>query len=242
MDMMNTEFLLIALIILAGSFIQGFSGFGFALVTMPLLSLLIPVKEAVPLVALCGLIINIWLVIELRQHLEFAEVKYLIAGSVLGIPAGAYFLSSAPSGALKILLGIIVLLFVIFTIFRFIKPTGVRKEYGIIYGIFSGLLGGAFNTNGPPVLIYFYLQGWDKTRQKSMITGFFIFTSSFIVLTHLIGGISAAKTFSNFLWLLPAVLAGIFLGSRLFTKVSTEFFNKFVLIGLTVIAVILIIS
>ncbi len=239
---MTTEILLISLVVLAGAFIQGFSGFGFALVTMPLLSMIMPVKEAVPLVALCGLIINLWLVIELRQHLEFAEVKYLIAGSVLGIPAGAYFLSSAPTGALKIILGIIVLLFVIFTIFRFIKHTGVKKEYGIIYGLLSGLLGGAFNTNGPPVLIYFYLKGWDKTRQKSMITGFFIFSSTFIVLTHLIGGISSGKTYIDFLTTLPAVLIGIFIGTRLFSKVSTEFFNKFILIGLTVIAVILIIS
>ena len=146
------------IIILFASFVQGFSGFGFALVSIPLLSILIDIKEAVPLAALCGFVINIFLVIELKNHIRLFELKNLLIGSVIGIPIGTYFLSEANPELIRILLGIIILLFVFLSLTRLIENNGINLRWGYLFGILSGLLGGAFNTNGPPVLIYFYLQ------------------------------------------------------------------------------------
>ncbi|MFH1198207.1 MAG: sulfite exporter TauE/SafE family protein, partial [bacterium] len=123
---------------------------------------------------------------------------------------------------------------------NFIKSKGLNFRWGYLFGFLSGLLGGAFNTNGPPILIYFYLQGWDKFKQKASITGFFIITSVVIVSTHAVTGITTGNVMKLFFYSLPAVVIGLFAGSRLFKKVSTEIFNKIILYGLIIIGIFMI--
>ena len=105
---MSEEILLIGLIIFLAAFTQGLTGFGFALTSLPLLSFVVGVKEAVPLAALCGFVVNIYLTYQLKAHIDFKEVKLLIVGSVIGIPLGVFFLSEADEHLiLKIMLIVI---------------------------------------------------------------------------------------------------------------------------------------
>lgn len=235
------KFLIIILIIFAASFTQGFSGFGFALVSIPLLSLVIDIKYAIPLGALCGLVVNIYLAFQLKDHIKYFELKKIIWGSVIGIPIGVFVLSAADQTVLKMLLGIFILVFVLITITGIIKPKEFSSNWGYLAGLLSGLFGGAFNTNGPPVLIYFYLKGWDKLKFKGQITGFFIITSLVIVASHLAAGLTTPRIFIDFLYLLPAVLLGIFLGTKLFERISSALFNKVVMFFLLVVAIYLIV-
>jgi len=231
---------LIILIIIFASFVQGLSGFGFALVSIPLLSILIDIKEAVPLAALCGFVINIFLLIELKNHIKFFELKNLLIGSVAGIPIGAYFLTAADPKLINILLGIIILLFVFLSSTKIIKQRGMKLNWGYLYGLLSGLLGGAFNTNGPPILIYFYQQGWDKFKQKASITGFFIVSSVIIVSVHALSGITTGAVMNKFFYSLPAVIIGLLTGTKIFSKISTEIFNRIILYGLIIIGIFMI--
>ena len=237
---MDTTEILVILTVTAAAFIQGFSGFGFALFSLPILSLLIGIKTAVPLIAICGLTNNIFLAIDLKQHIKFFELKNLIIGSAIGIPIGALFLAKTNPGISKTVLGIFILLFVTMSLFKVIKQHEINKKYGYLFGLLSGLLGGAFNTNGPPVLIYFYLQGWDKYKQKASITGFFIITSVIIVITHSITGVLNGTVLQYYIYSVAGVLLGSFIGVKLFNKVLTSVFNKVLLYGLLVISIFLI--
>ncbi|OGU58217.1 MAG: hypothetical protein A2V66_01455 [Ignavibacteria bacterium RBG_13_36_8] len=240
LDTLEYDILYIALIIFLASFIQGFTGFGFAIISIPLLSLIINIKEAIPLAALAGLIINIFLLAQLNKHIKFSELKSLLIGSFIGIPIGAYFLTEADPKLIKIILGLIILVFVFFSLTKIIKRTELNLKWGYLFGTISGVLGGAFNTNGPPILIYFYLKGWDKFKQKASITGFFVVTSIIIVSTHALTGITTAAVLSKFLVSLPAVFIGMFIGSRFFIKISTDTFNRVILYGLILIAIFMI--
>ena len=239
---MSLEFVLIAAIIFIGSLTQGMTGFGFALVSIPFLSMIIDIKLAIPLVALCGAVINIGLLVKMKNEIKIKEVKNLVIGSLIGTPLGAYFLSSFDSGLLKQILGFLILIFLIFTVFKIIKPVGLNRNWGYVFGFIAGVLGGAFNTNGPPILIYMFLQGWNKTEQKAVLTGFFVIATIAIIISHISMGILTLNILTDFLYYLPAVLAGIYLGHYLFGKVSTEFYNKLVLTGLSLITIFLICS
>jgi len=235
-----TDIILIGFIIFLASFSQGLTGFGFAMTSLPLLSLIIGVKEAVPLSALCGFIVNIYLTYQLKAHIDFSEIKLLVIGSIFGIPLGVFFLSKADEHlVMKILAGII-LVFVFLNSTQFIKPFNIKNKWGIVFGFISGILGSAFNTNGPPVLIYFYLKDWDKFKQKASITGYFIITSVLIVVSHAVSGITTMRVLSHAIYTIPFLFAGLLLGSSLFPKVSTKLYRKIILIFLTVIGFILI--
>ena len=237
---MLTEIILIGLIIFLASFNQGLTGFGFALTSLPLLSLVIDVKEAIPLAAICGFIVNIYLTYQLKAHIDFSEIKLLIIGSIIGIPLGVFFLAKADESLiLKILAGVI-LLFVLLNTTHFIKPFNISNRWGLVFGFFSGILGGAFNTNGPPVLIYFYLKDWDKYKQKASITGYFIITSILIVTSHAVSGFTTSTILLHSLYALPFLVAGILLGNSLFSKVSTNLYRSIILVFLTAMSLILI--
>ena len=234
-------YFLIGLIIFLASFTQGLTGFGFALVSIPLLSLIIDIKTAIPLGAMCGLVVNAYLILRLRKHINFSEIKYLIYGAIVGIPIGAYFLKAANPSLLKLLLGIVVLIFVFFTSFNFIKHYQLNDKWGYVFGLFSGLLGGAFNANGPPILIYLYLKDLNKNQHKAAISGFFFVASVIIVLDHAVTGVSNLIIFNMFLKQIPFVLIGLILGDLLFLKISTRVYQKIIIIGLFFIGVFLII-
>lgn len=239
---MNAEYFIIGFIVLLASFVQGFSGFGFALVSIPLLTYFIGIKTAIPLGALCGLLINFLLYIKLKDHINFKEIIKLLIGAAAGIPFGVFFLSTADPAIIKIILGIIIILFVFLSVFSFIPQRKMNLKWGYVFGLFSGLLGGALNTNGPPVLIYFFLQGWDKIKQKASITGFFIISSLLIVGSHIATGITGSKLLLNFVYLIPFIIVGFAAGNFLFSKISTVFFNRFILLFLFVVGIFLLLG
>lgn len=226
---MTTEFLLTGIILFFAALTQGMTGFGFAMVSLTLLSFLMNINHAVPLAALCGLVVNIYLLFRLKQHIDFSEIKNLIIGAVVGIPVGSYVLSISSPKLLEIILGFVILLFVVLSAAKIVKQIGLHEKWGYVFGLFSGVLGGSLNTNGPPVLIYFYLDGFDKLKQKSSITGFFIFTSVMVVASHAVTGVTTKVVFSSFLQHLPFVIAGILIGDFFFSKISTGIYNKIVL-------------
>jgi len=231
--------LIIVIIIFAGAVTQGLTGFGFAMISVPLLSLFLDVKTAIPLGALCGLVINILLFLKFKNYIVFKEIWPLIAGALVGIPAGAVFLREAAPGVVKIVLAVIVLLFALFLLSGKLKTRGINANWGYFYGITAGILGGAFNTNGPPVLIYSYLEGWEKKKMKASLVGFFTFTSVVIVLSHAIAGLVTEGILVHFLYLLPVIVVGIILGNYLFSRISAKIYNKVIIYSLIAISLLL---
>lgn len=236
---MLEEIILIGLIIFLAAFNQGLTGFGFALTSIPLLSMVVGIKEAIPLAALCGFVVNIYLTIQLKSHIDFSDIKFLILGSVMGIPLGVFFLAEADENLILKILAVIILLFVVINATPFIKPFNIKNGWGIVFGFFSGVLGGAFNTNGPPILIYLYLKDWDKFKQKASITAFFIVASTLIVTSHAISGFTTTEVITHAGLALPFLIAGLLLGSFTFPKISSKLYRKLILLFLTTMSLVL---
>ena len=238
--MITTSFILTGLIIFFAAFTQGLTGFGYAMVALTLLSFLMDLNQSVPLAAMHGLVINIYLIVYLKAHIKLSEVRNLIIGAVVGIPLGAYVLLITSPDILELILGIVILLFVFLSFAKIVKQEGLSNNWGYLFGLSAGILGGSLNTNGPPVLIYFFLKGWDKLKQKAAITGFFIFTSVTVVITHAVTGITTKAIFLDFLIYLPFVIIGLILGNYLFYKVSSKIYNKLLLSFLLIMALLMI--
>ncbi len=233
-------FSIVAAVIFFASFTQGMTGFGFALVSVPLISFLVDVKYAIPLAAICGLYVNVYLIFKLKNHIKYFELKELIIAAIIGIPIGSFLVLFAEARILKIILGITVIVFVVFSISKKNNHRDISNNWGYLFGWLSGILGGAFNTNGPPILIYFYLKGYDKFKQKASITGFFIVSSFLIVLSHIVTGVSNYEIWIDSVKLLPIVLIGIVIGHSLFSKISTIFYNRIIFVGLAIIGILLV--
>ncbi|HEX2866710.1 MAG TPA: sulfite exporter TauE/SafE family protein [Ignavibacteriales bacterium] len=236
---MDSTILILIIIVLLGAVTQSLTGFGFALISVPLLSLFLDVKTAIALGALCGLVINILLFLKFKNYIIFREILPLMAGAFIGIPLGAIFLREAAPGVIKIILAFVVLIFAIYSLPGRAAVKGINSNWGYFFGLTAGILGGAFNTNGPPVLIYSCLKGWDKNKMKASLIGFFTFTSIVIVSSHASAGLITRNILVQFLYLLPVITVGIFFGNNLFSRISAKIYNKVIIYSLIVISLLL---
>ncbi len=217
-------------------------GFGDALIAMPLVAMLAGIKTATPLIAIIGLIISSFIIIRDYRKIQFRSIYLLIIFSILGIPIGLLYLKETNEDVVKLILATILILFSLYKIFN----PGLLKiksgRFSFIFGLIAGVLGGAYNTNGPPIIIYGTLRGWPPQKFRAILQGVFTPTNIFIVLGHGAAGLWTPDVFVLLLYSLPGVILAIIAGNKLNKVIPKEKFSVFVYYFLIVIGVILILN
>ncbi|MBT6326145.1 MAG: sulfite exporter TauE/SafE family protein [Bdellovibrionales bacterium] len=237
---MNIE--LIICIISIASLIRAMTGFGDALFAMPLLLLILPSNMAIPLFALCGGMTGLILVIVKRKKINLHSTKILIISSLIGIPIGIFFLKRFDDSVMKIAIGLLLIFFSIYMMFvkSKIKLTSNISTY--FFGLISGILGGAYNTNGPPIVIYGRMRGWKKQEYLSTLQAYYLISSIFIIFSHGVSGMFTSKILNLYFISIPFSLFSIAVGIQLNNKVPEKYFNYFINIMISIVGVTLIIQ
>ena len=89
--------------------IQATTGFGFALVVVPIIAVADDPKVAVVAMTAIGVPMTLWNAIRWRAHLRVGPMATVVGASLVGMPVGALILSRAPDRALTFAIGIVVL-------------------------------------------------------------------------------------------------------------------------------------
>ena len=228
------------LIVFAAVFVQGMVGFGAALVSMPLLSTQIDLHITTPLVALLTTTMELGTVIYFRKTIHFKTVWKLSIPSLIGIPLGVIALDYFDQDILLIILGIIVIGYALYALLNFKLPALKHPSWVYFFGFIAGLLGGSFNTNGPPIVIYGDCRRWDPDEFKSNLQGFFLLNNILIIASHAWRGNITAQVWQYYLYGLPAIALGLIAGIGLGKKIQPAVFRKLVMILLVVIGLQLI--
>jgi len=223
-----SEYFFLPLIFFLAGFIQGLAGFGAALVGMPLLTIVTDVKSAVPLMALCGMVQLAILSAKLKAHFEFKNVATLLVGSLPGLFFGLYILKNYDERLIKLILAVLLVVYSSYSLFAKKRNVRLGERFGYMFGFLSGALGGALSTNGPTVIVYAALRGWDGDRFKATLTGFFFISGIFIVAAHAVTGLTTVATLKNFALCAPFIAAGTFAGLALYGKLEQGTFRKLV--------------
>ncbi len=210
---------LIAAIIFFSAFQQSLSGFGFALIAMPLLVQLLGIQAAAPLVAVLALILNIINGIRWRDALDFTEIKRLGVWMALGVPLGIWSIFALDESIVKAGLGILLTAYALFALLKPEKLPTISRHWAYPAGFFAGLLGGAYNTAGPPLILYGSLRNWSNQRFRAVLQSLLGFSASIVVLGHIFTGHYTQPVLKWVAFSLPglliAVLAGAFLDQRI---------------------------
>ena len=225
---MTTYVFLLAVTFLAG-LIQGLSGFGSVLLSLPVLLLFLDVKTAIPLVALIALALNVQLLIQLRQHLEWRRVYPLLAGTLLGVPAGVFLLKHLDTSLIQIVLGAVLIGYALYGLTFRGSMRGIRERWAYLYGFLAGCLGGALSASGPPVIIYTSLQPWSKDQIKVTLQGYFLVSGLIVVSFQAANGLTTWTVMKLFVLSLPAVVAGTLVGSHFYGMVREEGYRRIIM-------------
>jgi len=112
-----------------------------------------------------------------------------------------------------------------------------RSSY--LFGFVAGLLGGAYNTNGPPIVIFASMREWSPAELRATLQGYFFVTGFMLLGAHAVGGLWNERVFTLYGLSLPVIATAILLGSRLHKKVSPQRFRKAIHVLLVLVAIML---
>ncbi len=221
--------LLVAAIILFASLVRSSLGFGDAVVAMPLLAILLPLKTATPLVAFMGPTIAVLILARNWRKGDLKTALSLVLASFAGIPVGVYGLTRLPEPPLKIVLGTIILLYGLLGLLRpSLRITKEKSGVPWAVGFGAGILGGAYNTSGPPVVAYGVLRGWTPERFRTTLQGFFLPTGLMVLVGHGVAGLWTGDVLKLLLVSLPGLFLGFLIGERINRKLPPGRFNRLV--------------
>ena len=233
MDITLASLIALSLIVFATAGIQAVVGFGFALLSVPIMMQVVDLHRAVILASLIGTANNFYQYRDLKHDQDKTQVKRFLWAFFIGAPLGLVAFIYADQDVLKIFLGLGVLLGVILLV-RGRDLTNAHISLDWSMGVISGFLLTSTSTNGPPLV--FALQARKSEPQVFRATLNMIF---------LVSGVYGLVLFSAFgeiatsdLWLaaavLPSMVIGVSIGRFIRNRVDPDRFRIAVLVLLTV--------
>ena len=231
---------LVGLVVFLAVFTQSLSGFGVALVAMALLPALVGIKVATPLVAMFALVLEVVLVIRYRQSIEIRAVWHIALAAVVGTPLGVIFLTRVDENVALAVLGLVIAGYALYALLGLKMPRLENSIWAYLAGLLGGMLGGAYNTSGPPVIVFADCRRWPPDVFKGNLQGYFIIVSLAVAASHALNGNFTPQVWNMFFWTLPFLAVGIVAGLSLDRWLNPVLFRKVVLVLLVLMGIRLI--
>jgi uncharacterized protein len=230
MDIASADVAIFLFATFAAALVAGLAGFAFGLVAAAVwLHILTPLQTASLIIAF-GLIVQGVSVWKLRHALQWHRLWPFLVGATLGVPAGVAILGWASPAYMRAAVGALLIVYSAYGLaLPSMKPIlagGARADAGV--GLLNGILGGATGLAGIIVTVWCGLRGWPKDVQRGVFQpiGVAIFAMSALWLG--VGGAVNAETIGLFAIGLPVLLAGTWLGLKLYGRIDEGGFRKLV--------------
>lgn len=228
-------------VIFVATVIRSALGFGEALVAVPLLALHIPITVAAPLAVLVSVLVAGVIVVQDWRKVEVRSAAWLVVSALLGIPLGLLLLTQGNDHFVKTILAILIAGFSIYSLTAKSR-LHLQKDHPmwlLCSGFCSGILGGAYGMNGPPLAVYGSLRRWSPQHFRATLQGYFLPASLLGLIGYAVAGLWLPVVTRYFLLSIPGVLVAILIGRALNHRLSGDGFFRYVYIGLILIAGIL---
>ena len=218
-----------------GGVTTGLAGFAMGLVVSGIwLHILTPIQTAILIVGY-GLLVQSYGIWKLRHALDWRKIAPFIIGGAIGVPIGAMLLAYINPAYLRTGVGVLLVLYSIYGLAKpALKPVqgGVPADIGI--GFLNGLLGGLTGLAGIIVTIWCQLRGWPKDVQRTVFQPVILAAFVLSAISLSIAGAVTAETIKLYLYGLPLLLAGMWIGLRLYGHLDDAAFRKVILLLLLV--------
>ncbi|MFO1362704.1 MAG: sulfite exporter TauE/SafE family protein [Burkholderiales bacterium] len=235
-------FLVFAPIAFAGAILYGLSGFGSALVTVPLAAQFFPLPFVIASFALVDLSGALRLGLENPRNAVRGEVARMAPMIIVGLALGVGALVNLPRRASMLALGAFILAYALYSLARRASHGVVSRRWAYVAGMAGGITGTLFGAGGPPYAIYLAHRALTKEQFRATLTMTSIFSISLRVIAFLVTGLlSDPRVWIAAACAIPATLAGIAVASRIFHRVSREAVMRVVALTLLAAGVTLVV-
>ncbi|RYM34142.1 sulfite exporter TauE/SafE family protein [Brumimicrobium glaciale] len=228
-------------ILFIATLVRSTFGFGESLIAVPLLAFLIPVEVAVPLSVLVSIFIAAFVMTQDRKKVHFYSAQWLIIFAALGIPIGLLLLIYGNEIVVKFGLGIFIILYSVYSLLakNSFKLETDNKLWLFICGFFSGILGGAYGFNGPPIVIYGNLRNWSAKQFRATLQAYFLPAGLIGMLGFWYNELWTSTVTYYFLIALPVIIPAILVGRFINQRLKDDTFLKYIYVGLLCVGALL---
>jgi uncharacterized membrane protein YfcA len=231
----------VAVLVLA-TLVRSTFGFGEALVSVPLLALIIPVNVAAPVAVLVSITVAAVVLAQDFSEVHARSAGWLVLSTLLGIPLGLVLLTRVTEPVVKTLLACVIIAFSGYSLLSRRRYVLENDRLAWLFGFSAGVLGGAYGMNGPPLVIYGALRGWSPGRFRATLQGYFLPASLVAMGGFWLAGLWTPAVTRYYLVSLPAVLLAIFAGRVLHRRLRGPRFLLYIHAGLILIGATLLVQ
>lgn len=218
--MENTSLLLGGLAVLLAVVSQLLTGFGFAMVLVPLLLLMVDPADAVVATALLGTLLTTLQTLRDRSHVDRSMAAGLMGWSLIGLPLGVLAMGIIPAEALKwAVVGVVLL--ALYIIMRDVAFSNTRANSAMA-GLASGALLTSTGINGPPLVALVRSSQDSVLRYRATLAAVFCGQGWLGLGMFAMAGRINATTLSLLAAGLVALPVGMLIGERLFRHVDAR--------------------
>ena len=205
---------------------RGFSGFGSALIFMPLASSMAAPRLVAALLLIIDFVSAAPLVPNAWKHADRSATAVIVLGALVGVPLGTYFLSRLdPVTTRWIISGFVfALLMLLLSGWRYRGKDHAWLSIGI--GGLSGFCSGLAQTGGPPIVGYWLGRPIAPAIARANILLFFAASDFFSVVSYFFAGLITMDAIRFSLLIGPVYAAGVWFGASLFGHASETLFRS----------------
>jgi uncharacterized membrane protein YfcA len=210
--------------------VRGFSGFGFALLSISAVSMVLPPAVVVPAMWLLDFIAGLNLLPSILRKVHWRSIAVLTAAAVVATPVGVYALATLPSPLMRIGLALIVLVSALALLSGFQLRRMPTTAETAATGLAAGLLNGAFGIGGPPIILFFLGSPLALEAGRASIIAAFLIMDLTGLPALLAFGLITAEALKLLVVCLPSLVVGILVGSRLVGRMDEAVVRRALLV------------
>jgi uncharacterized membrane protein YfcA len=228
---MDPLYLIVALGAALAGFVQGLSGFAFAMVAMAVWAWWVDPQLAAAMAVFGGFSGQLLAALTVRRGFDLKLLAPFVIGGLAGIPVGIGILPLLDLSLFKLALGglLAVICPVMLVAHKLPKVNAGGRPADAVAGFVGGVLGGIGGVSGAIPTLWCTLRGMPKDRQRAVIQNFNLGMLGVTLALYVGTGVITAATLPMLAIVLPAMLIPTLLGAKLYIGISEAAFRRIVL-------------
>jgi uncharacterized membrane protein YfcA len=221
-----TSIILLVVTAFTAGLARGFSGFGAALIFMPMASAFMSAQVAAPLLLLVDMVATLPLIPGAFRRAGKRDVALMAAGALIGVPFGTWALTVMNPLAVRWMIVALIVPMLALMISGWRYSGRVTAAATMSVGSIAGFFGGVAQVGGPPIVLYWLRDAGQAIITRANIILYFAVSDVIITAAYLAGGLLSRAILGLALVIGPAFGIGLWLGSHMFGLASEETFRR----------------
>ncbi len=213
---------ILAVVVTVGYLIFAITGFGAALLTVPVFSHFLPLPFVLPLCVMMDVAASLTVGVKFHRESDKDELKWMVPACLAGAVLGVTLLVSIPQRAAIMGLAIVIVGYGFYNLRQTETFRPVSRTWAPVSGALGGAMGTLFGIGAPPYAMYLSRRLQDKAAMRATLSTMVLASTGIRLGVFIVAGLVMLDRLVAFAALLPFMLLGLWAGHRIHLTLPRE--------------------